>query len=244
MIIVEKMARLLSCIILSAVGASIAFLSILSMSPAGGTETTLRAQLDALAASSGVVISGLDHISSDAAYRSVKGTREERLRSLLEDYNYMVVEPSSGQIEKVIILSLKQPPNKRHISPYVASTRVGAHHKVQAFIVGPNNQGRDVALLVDTGASTVVLPASMSTQLGFQPGDLEDGVTRTASDRVAVKLGVLKSVRVGEISVNDVKVTFISDDRLGNTMLLGMSFLGRFNVTIDDAHNALILLTK
>jgi len=42
--------------------------------------------------------------------------------------------------------------------------------------------------------------------------------------------------------VNDVKVTFISDDRLGNTMLLGMSFLERFNVTIDDAHNALILL--
>ncbi|MBA3493974.1 MAG: retroviral-like aspartic protease family protein [Gammaproteobacteria bacterium] len=63
-----------------------------------------------------------------------------------------------------------------------------------------------------------------------------------ASDRVAAKLGVLKSVRLGEISVNDVKVTFISDDRLGNTMLLGMSFLERFNVTIDDAHNALILL--
>ncbi len=121
---------------------------------------------------------------------------------------------------------------------------MGAHHHVRAFIIGPNNQGRDVALLVDTGASTVVLPASMSTQLGFQPGNLQDGVTRTASDRVAVKLGVLKSVRVGEISVNDVKVTFISDDRLGNTMLLGMSFLGKFNVTIDDAHNALILLTK
>ncbi len=98
MIIVEKVARPISCIILSAVGVSIAFLSILSASPAGGTETTLRAQLEALAASSGVVISGLDHISSNAAYQSVKGTWEERLKSLLEDYNYMVVEPSSGQI--------------------------------------------------------------------------------------------------------------------------------------------------
>ncbi|MGH8510012.1 MAG: retropepsin-like aspartic protease family protein [Gammaproteobacteria bacterium] len=223
---------------------SIASLSILSASPAGGTETTLRAQLEALAASSGVVISGLDHISDGAAHRSVKGTLEIRLKSLLEDYNYMVVKPSSEQIEKVIITSLKQPPDKRYISPYVASTRVGAHHQVQAFIIGPNNQGRDVALLVDTGASTIVLPASMSTQLGFHPGDLKDGVTKTASDRVAVKLGVLKSVRLGQISVNDVKVTFISDDRLGNTMLLGMSFLERFNVTIDDARNALILLRK
>ncbi len=236
----RQLLKRFSAILFLVFTVSIASLSI--SSPAGGTETALRAQLEALAASAGVVISGLDHISAGAAYRSVKGTLEERLKSLLEDYNYMVVEPSSGQIEKVII-SLKQPPDKRSISPYVASTRVGAHHPGTG-IIGPNNQGRDVALLVDTGASTVVLPASMSTQLGFQPGDLEDGVAQTASDRVAAKLGILKSVRLGEISVNDVKVTFISDDRLGKTMLLGMSFLGRFNVTIDDAHNALILLTK
>ncbi|MFH0340810.1 MAG: aspartyl protease family protein, partial [Chromatiales bacterium] len=207
----RQLPKRFSAILFLVIMVSIASLSILSASPAGGTETTLRAQLEALAASSGVVISGLDHISAGPAYRSVKGTVEERLKSLLEDYNYMVVELSSGQIEKVIIISLKQPPDKRYISPYVASTRVGAHRQVRAFITGPNNQGRDVALLVDTGASTVVLPASMSTQLGYHPGDLEAGVAPPASDRVAAKLGVLKAVRVGEISVNDVKVTFISD---------------------------------
>jgi aspartyl protease family protein len=217
---------------------------VFSASPARGTEITLRAQLEALATKYGFVISGLDHISAGAAQRSVEGNVEDRLKSLLEDYNHVVIAPSLGKIEKIIITSLKQPPDKRYVSPYVVTTRVGAQHRVQAVITGPNNQDLDVELVVDTGSSTVVLPASMSTQLGFRPEDLVDGIAQTASDRVKTKLGVLKSVRVGNVSANDIKVTLIPDDRLGNTMLLGMSFLERFKVTIDDAHNGLILLAK
>jgi aspartyl protease family protein len=217
---------------------------VFSAPPARGTEITLRAQLEVLATKYGFVISGLDHISAGAAQRSVEGNVEDRLKSLLEDYNHVVIAPSPGKIEKIIITSLKQPSDKRYVSPYVVTTRVGAQHRVQAIITGPNNQGRDVELVVDTGASTVVLPASMSTQLGFRPEDLVDGIAQTASDRIKAKLGVLKSVRVGNVSANDIKVTIIPNDRLSNTMLLGMSFLERFKVTIDDAHNELILLAK
>jgi aspartyl protease family protein len=217
---------------------------VFSALPARCTEITLRTQLEALAAKYGFVISGLDHISSGAAQRFVEGNGEDRLKALLEDYNYVVIAPSPGKIEKIIITSLKQPPDKRYVSPYVLTTRVGAQHHVQAVITGPNNQGLDVELVVDTGASTVVLPASMSTQLGFRPEDLVDGIAQTASDRVKVKIGFLKSVRVGNVSANDIKVTIIPNDRLGNTMLLGMSFLERFKVTIDDARNELILLAK
>jgi aspartyl protease family protein len=217
---------------------------VFSALPARGTEITLRTQLEALAAKYGFVISGLDHISAGAAQRPVEGNVENRLKSLLEDYNHVVIAPSPGKIEKIIITSLKQPPDKRYVSPYVVTTHVGAQHRVQAIITGPNNQDLDVELVVDTGASTVVLPASMSTQLGFRPEDLVDGIAQTASDRIKAKIGFLKSVRVGNVSANDIKVTIIPDDRLGNTMLLGMSFLERFKVTIDDARNELILLAK
>ena len=81
-------------------------------------------------------------------------------KSLLEDYNFVVIAPSPGKIEKIIITSLKQPPDKRYVSPYVVTTHVGAQHRVQAVITGPNNQDLDVELVVDTGSSTVVLPAS------------------------------------------------------------------------------------
>jgi aspartyl protease family protein len=156
---------------------------VFSAPPARGTEITLRAQLEVLATKYGFVISGLDHISAGAAQRSVEGNVEDRLKSLLEDYNHVVTAPSPGKIEKIIITSLKQPSDKRYVSPYVVTTRVGTQHRVQAIITGPNNQGRDVELVVDTGASTVVLPASMSTQLGFRPEDLVDGIAQTASDR-------------------------------------------------------------
>ena len=217
---------------------------VFSAPPARGTEITLRAQLEVLATNYGFVISGLDHISAGTAQRSVEGNVEDRLKALLEDYNFVVIAPSPGKIEKIIITSLKQPPDKRYVSPYVVTTHVGAQHQVQAVITGPNNQGLDVELGVDTEASTVVLPASMSTQLGFRPEDLVDGIAQIASDRVKAKIGFLKSVRVGNVSANDIKVTLMPDDRLGNTMLLGMSFLERFKVTIDDARNELILLAK
>jgi aspartyl protease family protein len=133
---------------------------VFSAPPARGTEITLRAQLEALAAKYGFVISGLDHISVGAAQRSVEGNVENRLKALLEDYNYVVIAPSPGKIEKIIITSPKQPPDKRYVSPYVVATHVGAQHRVQAIITGPNNQDLDVELVVDTGASNVVLPAS------------------------------------------------------------------------------------
>ena len=62
---------------------------VFSAPPARGTEITLRTQLEALAAKYGFVISGLDHISAGAAQRPVEGNVENRLKSLLEDYNHV-----------------------------------------------------------------------------------------------------------------------------------------------------------
>jgi aspartyl protease family protein len=58
------------------------------------------------------------------------------------------------------------------------------------------------------------------------------------------KLGKLGSVRVGDVVSEGVAVTFLPDDRLGGNKLLGMSFLGRFQVTIDDTNRQIILVTK
>lgn len=41
--------------------------------------------------------------------------------------------------------------------------------------------------------------------------------------------------------VQDVTVTFLEDKRLKGARLLGMSFLQRFRMTIDDAKNRIIL---
>ena len=41
-----------------------------------------------------------------------------------------------------------------------------------------------------------------------------------------------------------VAVSFLEGDKLGNQILLGMSFLDRFRLTIDDQHDRIILKRK
>ena len=96
-------------------------------------------------------------------------------------------------------------------------------------------------MIVDTGASTIVLPSSLIARLGFDPDALASGIMETANRRVPGKKAVLASAEIGEAVERDVAVTFIDDSRLGGTMLLGMSFLGRFRMTIDDADNRITL---
>jgi len=98
--------------------------------------------------------------------------------------------------------------------------------------------------MVDTGATTLVLPSSRIAELGFTAQDLRKGTSQTASGVVPMQLGRLRHVRIGGVSAADVEVSFIADDKLSGNQLLGMSFLQRFKMTIDDANNELILLAK
>ena len=61
---------------------------------------------------------------------------------------------------------------------------------------------------------------------------------------MAVKLGQLRNVRVGAVSAENVEVSFIEDSKLKGNRLLGMSFLQRFKMTIDDAANELVLMAN
>ena len=69
-------------------------------------------------------------------------------------------------------------------------------------------------------------------------------MANTANGQVPVRVGKLQQVRIGNAKAREVAVGFIADDKMGNNYLLGMSFLNRFRVTIDDDANRLTLLAK
>ena len=121
---------------------------------------------------------------------------------------------------------------------------MGNHHQVEAAITGANGTIRTVRLIVDTGATNVVLPTSMISELGLAPEDLQPGTSMTINGFLPTAVGMLPSVRVGAVSAGNVKVSFVADEKLHGAMLLGMSFLQRFRMTIDDERNELVLLTK
>jgi len=201
---------------------------------------SLRNALDSLAVTHGITVQGLETIDDQPA-PSVGGTAQRRIEMLLSDYSYMLVKKPGGGVEALVIMGRKTkvvpPPDDISIE----TTRRGAHHIVIGVLTGPGGGQVTVPMIVDTGATTIVLPSSMIQRLGFNADELTDSLLETANRRVPGKKAVLTSAAIGDSVERDVAVTFIDDDRLGGTMLLGMSFLGRYRLTIDDADNRISL---
>jgi aspartyl protease family protein len=97
------------------------------------------------------------------------------------------------------------------------------------FVTGSIN-GHISEFLIDTGASQMALNAAQAKRLGLNfryEGDPTQ--VQTASGLVNAYLVKLKSVRVGDIEVKDVRA-FVIDGAYPATVLLGMSFLERVDL--------------
>ncbi len=218
---------------------------ILALLATDGFAAGLRDQLQTLARTQSFTVEGLSRLGDETAVNAT-GTPIEQVRQLLQDYNYVLTQARPGVIGQLRIISRRGDSGGKASakSASLATRRVGAHHQVEVTLIGPNRVARPVPLLIDTGATTIVLPASMIGELGFAAEDLHEGSSQTASGTVPIKLGVLRSVRVGGVSAANVNVSFIADQQLNGNRLLGMSFLQHFKVTIDDASQELILLAR
>ena len=97
------------------------------------------------------------------------------------------------------------------------------------FFVQVAINGTPVRMMVDTGATGVVLSREDARRVGInpQPSDFT-AQTSTANGIVPVAPIVLKEVAVGEISVHDVPAIVHPDTRFQGS-LLGMSFLSRLS---------------
>lgn len=210
----------------------------------GNAEQTaqgLRNALEVLADRHGFTITGADKLKDEAMPPESGGNLATQLESLLSGYNYVLQYDAAGAILKLSIVGPRPSAEELERRVGVQSTRRGNYHVVEATVVGPTGAERTLPFIVDTGASTMVLPSSMIEELGFRPDDLEDGQSQTAAGQVPVKLGMLHSVQVGHAHLRDVAVGFIEDEKLGQQNLLGMSFLGQFRLTLDDEANRVIL---
>ena len=104
------------------------------------------------------------------------------------------------------------------------SITVAADARGHFFAEGAVN-GNSVRFLVDTGATTVALPAADAVRLGLDYRKGRSGFTHTAAGVVPVFVVTLDTVRLGGIELNSVEATVI--ERGLDVALLGMSFLNR-----------------
>jgi clan AA aspartic protease (TIGR02281 family) len=126
--------------------------------------------------------------------------------------------------------------------------RDGPHHIIRAALIGPNGHTQLVSFIVDTGATDMVLPSSMIDKLGFRESELSAIGVQTANGVAEGQRGFLRSIELGGLEHSDVlqhvPVMFMSDADTGGYALMGMSVLGRYNMTIEDAENRIILVKR
>jgi len=224
------------------------------------SEVVVSDELARLAEDEGFVVDGAANLE-DASEWVDGGDVYRRVRTLLRKFDHIIVQGGQGGISRVIILGEKGvvprpepmdgemegaegvgPDGKVRI--VLETTRVGQQHSVDVSFETSSRGRLDKSMVIDTGASLVVLPTSSVKELGLDPAKLEEREIQTANGKVNARIGKLPAVWLGDRKEDGVEAAFIEDEKLGGTGLLGMSVLGRYQFTIDDEAQRLILTSR
>lgn len=109
------------------------------------------------------------------------------------------------------------------------------------YFTGGRINGRSVPMLVDTGATDIVLNSRQADALGIDYRDGAPGMVATASGMTTARQVELREVSVGDITLYGVRATII-DGEFPVQTLLGNSFLQR--VDLRQEQGMLIMESK
>jgi len=98
-------------------------------------------------------------------------------------------------------------------------------------------------LIVDTGASTVVLGGQLAARLGLRYDQWPARRAATAGGLRDVRIGYLDEVTVQGVSARHVECA-VTNDLVGAEGLLGLSFLARFEMHSDPSKGVLTLVDR
>lgn len=101
------------------------------------------------------------------------------------------------------------------------------------YYLGLNINGADITLMADTGASGIVFSKADAQSLGIDIANLRYlGTAMTANGEVRTARVTLDTITLGPFS--DANITaFVNDGEMDGS-LLGMEYLGRFNISLVD----------
>lgn len=101
------------------------------------------------------------------------------------------------------------------------------------YYLGLNINGAEITMMADTGASGIVLSKADAQALGL---DLENlrylGTAMTANGEVRTARVTLGNITLGPFTDTDV-TAFVNEGEMDGS-LLGMEYLGRFNISLVD----------
>jgi aspartyl protease family protein len=92
--------------------------------------------------------------------------------------------------------------------------------------------GLPAVFLLDTGATDVAVPEALAQRLGLERNG--GGISQTANGPVAVWHTRLQEVRLGALSLRDVRAVILPSMKASDPVLLGMSFLKQVDFSQRD----------
>jgi len=119
---------------------------------------------------------------------------------------------------------------------YIRVSRAGTSMMVNVRL----NNSVTAPFLIDTGASDVLVPATVAKRLGLELSDARTQRYSTANGVIEQPVVMLRSVALGDAVVENVPASVSDSMGVG---LLGLSFFNHFNYSIDAA-NGVVTLTR
>jgi clan AA aspartic protease (TIGR02281 family) len=177
--------------------------------------TEIRALVDRLSERYAALKSDADAQSALAEWNSAANTSFE-------------IKPSSYLLNSAKKLELLE---KTVITEKIPLRREGNSYYATVVINGKPPE----EMIVDTGANSVVLPYKVALDCGAKPDESSITVVATVADgsKVNSKRVVLDSVRVGKFTAQHVECVVLPAEAKNAPTLLGMTFLSRFNFSIN-----------
>jgi aspartyl protease family protein len=106
------------------------------------------------------------------------------------------------------------------------------------YMTNAQINGRQITVMVDTGANIVAMNETQAKQLGVNTEGAQRVMVETASDKISAWKVKLDSVDVGGIRVNHVEATVV-EGTFPTVILLGMTYLR--HVKIEENQGVLTL---
>lgn len=196
----------------------------------------LLQQVHSLQVRMNIQITGLENIEPEADKVMATGSLEQQIEQVLASYNLIISRNAKKQIAHIVIIDKKPNPDDHSEDQRIVlpTSRKGNHFLVPVAISGNGSQWQTLDMIIDTGADLIVLPESLIKQLGFVENSLSQRKMQTANGTTIAKTGTLQKLEIAGETVENVAAAFIPDELLGKHSLLGMSFLGRYQINIDD----------
>ncbi len=187
-------------------------------------------------------------LESQDAYDRAVGRRSRRYRTVFLRLKTLIAEKQERTMvpdarEELYLASMAEKIHdmdaqfSRVTAPYTAS---GNHVVVEAVLNGKAT----ASLMVDTGASIILISRDIADELGMDISSSKNAVEIVVADGRSVDAVpvILDTVTVGDAKVRHVQAAVLREGGIeGFDGLLGMSFLSHFTMSIDSKTNTLLL---